>query len=50
MGNLEQNVGNFVVVEHSHVGVSFQNGFEFFTAMKIHIVAVLVITVCCLFP
>jgi len=50
MGTLQLNVGNFVVVEHSHVGVSFENGFEAFAAMKIHIVAVLVIILCCLFP
>jgi hypothetical protein len=43
MGNLQLNVGNFVVVEHSHVDVSFENRFETFVAMKIHIVAVLII-------
>lgn len=50
MGNLQLNVGNFVVVEHSHVDVSFENEFEASLAMKIHIVAVLVIILCCLFP
>ena len=50
MGNLQLNVGNFVLVEHSHVDVSFENGFEAFVAMKIHIVAVLVIILCCFFP
>jgi len=49
-GAFQLNVGNFVVVERSHVGVSFENGFEAFATMKIHIVAVLVIILCCLFP